>query len=91
MNITFGKPNQWGKFQVKIEGIAEINGCQYKTGSGAKGPYEFISMPQRKVVGNNGEEKWVSDFFIDKALAAQILAAYKAQHVGGQSTDEISF
>lgn len=72
MNISIElKDNDF--FNVSFSGLT-IYGCKRKQGTGAKGDYDFIAMPQRK--GNN--DKWYAICKADDKLADAIMDAYLA-------------
>jgi len=57
-------------YDVTISGIT-IYGCTHKTGTSAKGDYDFISFPRRK--GN--DDKWYDIIAVSKDVHSQIHAA----------------
>jgi len=65
-------------FDLVIDGVT-IYGCQYKSGTGAKGDYEFIATPQRKGTDKDGKDKWYPIVKLDKGAADMALAAYKGE------------
>jgi hypothetical protein len=65
-------------FDLVIDGVT-ICGCQYKSGTGAKGDYEFIATPQRKGKDKDGNDKWYAVVKLDNDTAAQALMAYKGE------------
>lgn len=75
-------PSDYGdRFTAELVGILEIKGCQRKTGTSAKGTYDFISTPSRKITTKDGVEKWVNDLYLTKSTGDAILAAY-IEHSG---------
>lgn len=79
MQITISTPNQWGFFNVTIASFGEIKGCKYKTGEKDGKAYAFVALPQHKITGKDGADKWVGDLFLERPVLDKIAAAYKAQ------------
>lgn len=65
-------------FDLEVADGIIIHGCSYKSGSGAKGPYEFIAMPQRKGKDREGNDKWYNEVTLSKEAAERALWAYQA-------------
>jgi hypothetical protein len=65
-------------FDLVIDGVT-ISGCQYKSGTGAKGDYEFIATPQRKGTDKDGKDKWYSIVRLDEETSKTALLAYKGE------------
>lgn len=92
MSITVEKKTNRGGvfFDITVDGVT-IYGCQRKTGSGAKGDYDFISTPRRKYQDKDGQEKWADIVRFDKETADRVLAAVKAQEGAGPGEEEYPF
>ena len=71
---------------VTIGGVTII-GCQRKQGSGAKGPYDFVSLPQRQYTARSGETKYARIIMLDKDTEEAVRAAVKA-YDAGEGTSE---
>lgn len=70
--------NNGGKwYDVTIGGVTII-GCQRKQGTGSKGPYDFVSLPQRKYQTRSGEDKYAPIVKLDKEIEDAVRAAVKA-------------
>ena len=91
--------SQYGaKFDVVI-GAVTIKGCQRKTGTSAKGEYDFVSLPQHRkldkdgsiVKKKDGKDLYVSDVEVTKELAVEMLEAIKAKLGAVESQDDIPF
>jgi hypothetical protein len=84
MGITVEKKSNRGGvfFDITVDGVT-IYGCQRKTGTGAKGDYDFISTPRRKYQDKDGQDKWADIVKFDKDTADRVLAAVKAQEGDG--------
>ena len=65
-------------FDVIIDGVT-IYGCQYKSGTGAKGDYEFVATPQRKGKDKDGNDKWYACVKLDAGTAEQVMQAYRGE------------
>jgi len=69
VEITIERKNG-GFFNVSFCGVT-IYGCSRKQGTSAKGDYDFISMPQKKV-----GEKWLPVVGVTRDLSELIMAAF---------------
>ena len=65
-------------FDVVIDGVT-IYGCQFKSGTSAKGDYAFIATPQRKGTDKDGADKWYSIVKLDNQNSKAALEAYQGQ------------
>ena len=92
MSITVEKKSNRGGvfFDIAVDGVT-IYGCQRKTGTGAKGDYDFISTPRRKYQDKDGQDKWADIVKFDKETADRVLAAVKAQEGAGSGEEEYPF
>lgn len=66
-----------GEFFDLVIGGVTIYGCQYKSGTSAKGDYEFIATPQRKGKDKDGNDKWYSIVKLENETAKGALIVYK--------------
>lgn len=96
MQISNVVDSQYGaRFDVTIGGIT-IKGCQRKTGTSAKGEYDFIALPQYRKLDKtgavvkkaDGKDMYVCDIFISKELGADMLAAVKAELGAAELQDQ---
>ena len=71
-------------FDVVIDGVT-IYGCQFKSGTSAKGDYAFIATPQRKGTDKDGADKWYSVVKLDNETSKAALAVYQGH---AQPNDE---
>lgn len=69
-----------GEFFDLVFGGVTIYGCQYKSGTGRIGAYEFIATPQRKGTDRDGNAKWYSIVKLDNDTAKAALDAYKGDN-----------
>ena len=84
MSITVEKKSNRGGvfYDITVDGVT-IYGCQRKTGTGAKGDYDFISTPRRKYQDKDGQDKWADIVKFEKETAERVLAAVMAQEGDG--------
>jgi hypothetical protein len=90
MNITVTSTvNNGGTwYDVTIGGVTII-GCQRKQGTGAKGPYDFISLPQRAYTTSGGAKKYAPIVKLDKETEDAVRAAIKAHDAGEGDTSGV--
>lgn len=79
MKLTFSEPNNWGFFNITIANCGEIKGCKYKEGEKDGKRYAFVALPQHKITGKDGTDKWVGDLFLERKVMDEITTAYKEQ------------
>ena len=67
------------------------SGEDHKTGTGAKGDYDFISTPRRKYQDKEGQDKWADIVKFDKDTGDRVLAAVKAHEDDGSGGNDEPF